>query len=670
MPEANLLQSWGTLKLIESYAGDALTLRRDDTTDQDIAFDGDNLDIAAVNTFRDGGTEVRAKAFLDQSGNSLDTSQATYADMFPVFEDSVRNGIQEVDVGFGDHHDHPAGFTASGQAFTSYMVFYTASNYISSVGQGCFSFGTNSADAQSSSILGSSQCQTLRGGSFVDWDLLPRNSVQVVAIVGDSAEQRLYYDGQSDTVGTAAGAASWVGGAIGEVAGIGYNMNGRILSQTTYTVAHSDAEVQANIAILMNKFNVNTDDYRLIMQGNSIVVGTGDTYLNGYTRRVHDKLLTDIKISNFALAGQLLTTQDTDTAKYSAMYTDAPEAIVDFYCGEPTNDIEGRASGTIVGYGTTLYNTNLLSIIADRNTDGYDTLYVPTIIERAWSGSAQDIIDKEGERQAYNTLVRDNAIANGYEVIDLDILTSPNFYADSAHPSFQGHPLITERFVDDYEALSGDLLDYIPVRWLDSSVTSRITESSNLVSQQDDLGCLVLNATQPTGADQPLTNTNTLNDLNVITFDGSTDHYDIDGLSGWKYLFLVLKGDTSDTTQSLGSQNLGTGVMLGLLQDGNGSTEIFRGCTVPNWYKDGTAFSGSTRGDAYDFVIDDSAHIFLLEVTAGNNAINTLLGAGSGFVFKGDFAEAFFGLESLTTSDLNDIGNSLATKYDLTWSDI
>lgn len=63
--------------------------------------------------------------------------------------------------------------------------------------------------------------------------------------------------------------------------------------------------------------------------------------------------------------------------------------------------------------------------------------------------------------------------------------------------------------------------------WWDASDVSTITESGGDVSQWDDKSGNGYHLTQGTAASQPATGANTLNGLNVLTFDGSNDSLDI-----------------------------------------------------------------------------------------------------------------------------------------------
>jgi hypothetical protein len=61
--------------------------------------------------------------------------------------------------------------------------------------------------------------------------------------------------------------------------------------------------------------------------------------------------------------------------------------------------------------------------------------------------------------------------------------------------------------------------------WLDFSDTSTITDSLGIVSKVNDKSGNANNVTQPAGASQPQTSIQTINGLNVITFDGTDDYF-------------------------------------------------------------------------------------------------------------------------------------------------
>jgi hypothetical protein len=63
--------------------------------------------------------------------------------------------------------------------------------------------------------------------------------------------------------------------------------------------------------------------------------------------------------------------------------------------------------------------------------------------------------------------------------------------------------------------------------WLDASDASTITETAGAMSQWNDKSGNARNATQATAANQPTTGALTQNGLNVISFDGTNDYFDL-----------------------------------------------------------------------------------------------------------------------------------------------
>jgi hypothetical protein len=66
-------------------------------------------------------------------------------------------------------------------------------------------------------------------------------------------------------------------------------------------------------------------------------------------------------------------------------------------------------------------------------------------------------------------------------------------------------------------------LELSPALWLDAADTATITASSGSVSQWNDKSGNGYNVSQSNGANQPTTGTRTLNGLNTLDFDGTTD---------------------------------------------------------------------------------------------------------------------------------------------------
>jgi len=66
-------------------------------------------------------------------------------------------------------------------------------------------------------------------------------------------------------------------------------------------------------------------------------------------------------------------------------------------------------------------------------------------------------------------------------------------------------------------------LDLSPALWLDASDTATITQAAGAVSQWNDKSGNGRHVTQGSASLQPTTNTRTMNGLNVIDFDGTSD---------------------------------------------------------------------------------------------------------------------------------------------------
>lgn len=191
--------------------------------------------------------------------------------------------------------------------------------------------------------------------------------------------------------------------------------------------------------------------------------------------------------------------------------------------------------------------------------------------------------------------------------------------------------------------------------WLDASDTSTITHTSNSVSQWDDKSGTSKNFTQGTGSQQPITNTRTINGLNVLDFDGSNDN--LIGPSSMYPLmtssftqFWVYAADTtkrhnfyrsSDFSEFILDNNDVTGannpafVYATLSAVSPGTTQhafkFIRNGASCNVYFDGTAGTANTAADntVTTFTISSSIGVFALDgVLAEVIIYNSVLSAG------------------------------------------
>ncbi len=105
--------------------------------------------------------------------------------------------------------------------------------------------------------------------------------------------------------------------------------------------------------------------------------------------------------------------------------------------------------------------------------------------------------------------------------------------------------------------------------WLDASDTTKIIESSGAVSEWRDKSGKGRHVKQTVAADKPTTGTTTINGLNAIVFDGTTEYLQTDNTATWLNnraysIFAVTKFDTTTKAQDYICGTLDTGTNKGL----------------------------------------------------------------------------------------------------------
>lgn len=221
--------------------------------------------------------------------------------------------------------------------------------------------------------------------------------------------------------------------------------------------------------------------------------------------------------------------------------------------------------------------------------------------------------------------------------------------------------------------------------WLDGADTATITQAANAVSQWSDKSGLGNHATQAVGANQPLTNTDTINGKNVIKFDGAGDGLILPSSlystlpNGDNSVFIVFKsGNSGDASQALMTgQIASTGtryaayITTTLFEVQNRNTSnLF---TTMNDARDTSVkIAGFLRGG-----VNISPFVNGIKGTAGTNSENTsalvslMIGTQVNTVndrFLGDIAEIIAYNSMLSDSNANLVGNYLKNKWSSTWT--
>lgn len=222
--------------------------------------------------------------------------------------------------------------------------------------------------------------------------------------------------------------------------------------------------------------------------------------------------------------------------------------------------------------------------------------------------------------------------------------------------------------------------------WLDASDSATITETAGSVSQWDDKSTSGYNVVQGTGASQPITGTRTLNGLNVLDIEIN------DYLSG---------SANSALLSTLGSDNH-TIFVLCSVDDNTASRSIIRGMNASNntryfigirpdpavevtFNTNTTSYSGAmSTGTAHILAAykdvggsPSAKFIFNGNSTSGSGSDGSIVNIGIGRrtnsaveQWDGTVAEIILYNRVLSTSEINQVGNYLETKWGATWTDI
>ena len=216
--------------------------------------------------------------------------------------------------------------------------------------------------------------------------------------------------------------------------------------------------------------------------------------------------------------------------------------------------------------------------------------------------------------------------------------------------------------------------------WFDASDTATITESSGLVSQWDDKSTNAFHVREATN--KPTYGSTSLNGVGVISFDGSNDKLLRSGVpmssffSGTGTTVFIIKKFNSGVVEFAIGNTAGSTTNRLSFEGGNRAD-------LPN---DTTSklISTSTTGAWKIFTVNRSTSDVVLyydgveKVRASNS--NTLssetvqisMGVGTnGFNFGNvDIAEIIIYNKTLSSLEMNMIGDYLASKWSLTWTDI
>jgi len=206
--------------------------------------------------------------------------------------------------------------------------------------------------------------------------------------------------------------------------------------------------------------------------------------------------------------------------------------------------------------------------------------------------------------------------------------------------------------------------------WLDSADASTITQSAGAVSQWDDKSGEGHNATQPTGSLQPTTGTRTINGLNVIDFSNDSLVIGVNATQGNTIIALVSFDNLSNANFLFdGNDQYDRQILFNV----NGAYAMFADDTISNGsipQATTQIWMGEFNGSSSQLIINGttqltgnpgSDNLAGLRIGARYNGVNPLDGVMGDFIIVDKI---------MTTTEKNQLGNFLANKWGITWSDI
>lgn len=209
------------------------------------------------------------------------------------------------------------------------------------------------------------------------------------------------------------------------------------------------------------------------------------------------------------------------------------------------------------------------------------------------------------------------------------------------------------------------------VAWFDASDTSSITNAAGAVSQWNDKSGNNNHLTQATGAAQPATGVDTVNGLNVVTFDqAAPDYMDLtSALPSTATVFVVYKQDNDNIYTLMGDGALGSYLPLARTAD-NGAPYLEVG--TPEMYVRGTLEEPTTRNEMwFDLdTTDDAQLVAFRDVDASKITEITRGSSNVVWALNGVYAEILIYDSNLADTDMNTIGNYLADKWGIAWTDV
>ena len=211
-----------------------------------------------------------------------------------------------------------------------------------------------------------------------------------------------------------------------------------------------------------------------------------------------------------------------------------------------------------------------------------------------------------------------------------------------------------------------DPLTLSPILWLDASDGDTITSAAGLVSLWEDKSTSGLDFSQATSTARPTTGTNTINGLNVINFDGTSDYISASSSASFKQLFFVATAETGITT--LAGLFARSGQQLENIRIEGTSFDFIGNGDTAETFADFTNSGGEMRvdGAVAELVVADTPFILSAVSPANSFFVPRLSQVFGARYWRGDIAEVLAFTSELSTSDRETLQNYLAARWGIT----
>jgi hypothetical protein len=213
-------------------------------------------------------------------------------------------------------------------------------------------------------------------------------------------------------------------------------------------------------------------------------------------------------------------------------------------------------------------------------------------------------------------------------------------------------------------------LELSPALWLDAADTTTITESSGSVSQWNDKSGNARHVVQTTAADQPTTGSETINGLNVLSFN-SDELISAATTAEHRTIFIVADSDGAAVTQGAIWRHEGGNITLFRHQ---GTTQTSLRFTTRSTAFSATSVTGLTDPHILTARFTDQTNVIVRRnkttLTTTNTALSQQAATGAIWVggylleqFIGKIGEIITYSQALSDAELDEVETYLSNKW-------